>query len=234
MEVVATPAASSTPGNSKPAKRITSSLDTRSCADTVTFDFEEYIKTNLNLNVDHVPATQKPRSINDGKIGVCNYFLKGHCWKGNNCIYRHLTREQSERAQFENRAIVCTHWLRGLCMKSDQCEFLHELNSRKMPECLWYARGLCNHGSECQYQHIDPESRIKECLWYARGFCKHGAKCRSKHVRRLICPSYRFGFCPLGPNCPNTHPRFDLPIMQGEGAANMGAQAAMMAPQQQQ
>ncbi|KAJ2629622.1 hypothetical protein GGF44_004232, partial [Coemansia sp. RSA 1694] len=102
---VATPAASSAPGNSKPAKRITSSLDTRSCADTVTFDFEEYIKTNLNLNVDHVPATQKPRSINDGKIGVCNYFLKGHCWKGNNCIYRHLTREQSERAQFENRAI---------------------------------------------------------------------------------------------------------------------------------
>ncbi|KAJ2740243.1 Cleavage and polyadenylation specificity factor subunit 4 [Coemansia sp. BCRC 34301] len=232
--VAAAPAASGTPANSKTTKRITSALDTRGCADIVTFDFEEFIKTKLNLNVDHVPVAQKPRTINDGKIGVCNYFLKGHCWKGNNCIYRHLTREQSERAQYENRAIVCKHWLRGLCKKSDQCEFLHEFNMRKMPECSFFsANGLCTGGNECPYQHINPESRVKECLWYARGFCKHGVKCRSKHVRKLICPSYRFGFCPLGPNCPNTHPRFDLPIMQAEGAANMGQQNAMVMPHQQ-
>ncbi|KAJ1998219.1 hypothetical protein H4R26_005540, partial [Coemansia thaxteri] len=110
-------AASSTPyaaAKPKPTKHVISVLDTNAYADIVTFDFEDFVKNDLKLNVDHVPAAQKPRSINDGKTGVCNYFLKGHCWKGNNCIYRHLTREQSERVQFENRAVVCKHWLRGL------------------------------------------------------------------------------------------------------------------------
>ncbi|KAJ2095445.1 hypothetical protein GGI16_005205 [Coemansia sp. S142-1] len=229
--------ASSAVGTTKPAKRITSSLDTRGCADLVTFDFEEFIKTKLSLNIDHTPVVPKPRSINDGKIGVCNYFMKGHCWKGDDCLYRHLTREESERAQSESRAIVCKHWLRGLCKKGDQCEFLHEYNLRKMPECTFFAAsGRCTSGDECQYLHINPESKIKECLWYARGFCKHGPKCRSKHVRKLICPSYRFGFCPLGPNCPNTHPRFELPIMQGDGAGagNMGAVPGAMHQQQHQ
>ncbi|KAJ2031190.1 hypothetical protein IWW57_000817, partial [Coemansia sp. S610] len=42
-------------GASKPTKRVTSSLDTRGCSDLVTFDFEEFVKSKLNLNVEHTP-----------------------------------------------------------------------------------------------------------------------------------------------------------------------------------
>ncbi|KAJ1734770.1 Cleavage and polyadenylation specificity factor subunit 4 [Coemansia sp. Benny D160-2] len=213
-------------------------LDTQRSADTIKLDFEDFVRNELKLNIDHVPATQRARSINDGKTGVCNYFLRGHCWKGNNCIYRHLTREQSEKIQSENRTIVCKHWLRGLCKKDDDCDYLHEYNLKKMPECTFFPQnGKCTNGDECPFQHLNPEQRVKECLWYARGFCKHGAKCRSKHVRKLVCPQYRAGFCPLGPSCPKEHPRFDLPLTHVESGANAPAPntfAANAYQQQQQ
>ncbi|KAJ2156090.1 RNA-binding component of cleavage and polyadenylation factor [Coemansia sp. RSA 552] len=211
-------------------KRPFSVLDTRSSADGLTLDFESFVKNELKLNVDHVPVSQRPPSINDGKTGVCNYFLKGHCWKGNNCIYRHLTREQSERLISDNRTVVCKHWLRGLCKKDFNCEFLHEYNLDKMPKCQFYAKdGVCINGEDCFYMHINPEQRIRACPWYARGFCKHGAGCRSKHVRKTMCPYYQFGFCPDGPNCRKEHPRFELPRM-GPAAAAPDASAAGGAP----
>ncbi|KAJ2614705.1 Cleavage and polyadenylation specificity factor subunit 4 [Coemansia sp. RSA 1365] len=215
MENVTRPADGVSGGG--PTKPRFSVLDTRSLAEELVPDFEAFVKNELKLNVDHTPLSQRPQSINDGKTGVCNYFLKGHCWKGNNCIYRHLTREQSEKIQSDNRTVVCKHWLRGRCKKDDNCEFLHEYDLEKMPKCQFFAKdGVCNNGDECDYRHVDPEQRVKECPWYARGFCKHGAKCRSKHVRKLICPLFQFGFCPDGPNCRKEHPRFDLPKMHSD------------------
>ncbi|KAJ2830338.1 RNA-binding component of cleavage and polyadenylation factor [Coemansia erecta] len=198
------------------AKRPLSVLDTRTAADNLVLDFESFVKNELRLNIDHVPLSQRPPSINDGKTGVCNYFLKGHCSKGTGCIYRHLTREQSELFHAAKRTTVCKHWLRGLCKKDFNCEFLHEYNLEKMPECQFFSKaGACNNGDECEYRHVNPDSKARECLWYARGFCKHGANCRSKHVRKLICPLYQFGFCPDGPNCRKSHPRFELPKIYG-------------------
>ncbi|KAJ1936165.1 hypothetical protein EC988_008272, partial [Linderina pennispora] len=207
----------------KPAQRF-GALDSRRAADAITFEFEEFVKTEVKLQIEQVPAAPKSKSINDGKTGICNFFLRGHCWKGNNCTYRHLTQAQIDQehrmpgGRFGDRAVVCKHWLRGLCKKGERCEFLHEYNLKKMPECMFYSQhGRCSNGDECVYQHIDPESRVKECPWYARGFCKHGAKCRNKHVRKFACPQYLFGFCPKGPDCPNMHPRFDLPVMHPDG-----------------
>ncbi|KAJ2780372.1 Cleavage and polyadenylation specificity factor subunit 4 [Coemansia interrupta] len=210
-----TTAVAATP--SKDARPVFGALDTQAASATLRFDFEDFITKELRLNLTHTPQTQKQssqRSIqNEGKIGVCNYFLKGHCYKGTACIYRHLTREESERFQSSSRTVVCKHWIRGLCKMGDMCEFLHEYNLKKMPECHFFSEnGMCTNGEECFYQHINPESRVKECPWYARGFCKHGAGCRSRHVRRVICPNYRFGFCPKGPACNDEHPRFDLPV----------------------
>ncbi|KAJ2703079.1 Cleavage and polyadenylation specificity factor subunit 4 [Coemansia sp. IMI 203386] len=211
-----------------------SALDTQKSAATIKFDFEEFIKKEFNLNIDHIPETQTPYSVNDGKVGVCTFFLRGHCYKGNNCIFRHLTREESERMRSDIRTIVCKHWVRGLCKKGDMCDFLHEYNLKKMPECQFYEKtGLCNNREECFYRHTNPNANIKECPWYARGFCKHGAKCRSKHERKLICQHYRFGFCPLGPNCKDEHPSFDLPVMNAAAtaaAANANANANAQDP----
>ncbi|KAJ1753709.1 RNA-binding component of cleavage and polyadenylation factor [Coemansia sp. RSA 2523] len=211
-----------TVGASEPAKEASkkpfSVLDTRSAADNLTLDFESFVKNELHLNIDHVPLSHRPPSINDGKTGVCNYFLNGHCRKGTGCIYRHLTREQSERMKADKRTVVCKHWLRGLCKKDFNCEFLHEYNLDKMPECTFFAmEGACIHGSECEFRHVNPDLKARVCPWYARGFCKHGANCRSKHVQKLICPLYQFGFCPDGPNCRKSHPRFELPKMFGDG-----------------
>ncbi|KAJ1648451.1 hypothetical protein J3B02_006444 [Coemansia erecta] len=212
-----------------------SALDTQKSAATIKFDFEDFIKKEFNLNIDHIPETQKPRTINDGKKGVCNYFLKGHCYKGNNCIYRHLSREESERVRSDIRTIVCKHWVRGLCKKGDMCEYLHEYNLKKMPECSFYEEnGMCTNRDECFFRHTNPDAKIKECPWYARGFCKHGAKCRSKHVRKLICQHYRFGFCPLGPNCSDEHPSFDLPVMNTAAVAVAAASGGAAGPSAQQ
>ncbi|KAI9468847.1 hypothetical protein BX667DRAFT_473701 [Coemansia mojavensis] len=196
------------------AKQPRNALDTRTAADNITFDFESFVKNELRLNIDHTPLSQRPQSKNDGKIGVCFHFLNGHCTKGKHCIYRHLTREESERMQAERRTIVCTHWLRGLCKKDFNCEFLHEYNLEKMPPCKFFDKdGACINGDECEFRHVNPDQKKRECPWYARGFCRHGANCRSKHVRKLICPYYQFGFCPDGPNCRKEHPRFELPKM---------------------
>ncbi|KAJ1921399.1 Cleavage and polyadenylation specificity factor subunit 4 [Mycoemilia scoparia] len=191
-------------------------VDTNRAVENIKFDFEDFIRNELGLHIDG----STPSKSNEAS-GVCNFFLRGHCWKGSNCQYRHLTPQENmqEKHQrnvqnrMQDRAVVCKHWLRGLCKKGEQCEFLHEYNMKKMPECWFYTKnGECSNGDECIYQHIDPESRVKECAWYARGFCKHGPKCRNKHVRRIICKQYMFGFCPKGPTCPNSHPSFELPI----------------------
>lgn len=142
------------------------------------FDFEDYIKNELNLNLSD--QIKKEGKINDQKIKdyiinhlnldepICKYYLKGSCTKGANCQFKHKGFDR-------DKSVVCKHWLRGLCKKGDSCEFLHVFNMKKMPECWFYSKyGECCNGDECMYLHIDPESKQKECPWYARGFCKHG------------------------------------------------------------
>ncbi|KAI8390897.1 uncharacterized protein BYT42DRAFT_526075 [Radiomyces spectabilis] len=165
----------------------------------LTFDFEEFIKSELGLDLDNqVRREDEP---------ICKYFLKGACSKGANCPFKHKSHER-------DKSVVCKHWLRGLCKKGDSCEFLHVFNMKKMPECWFYSKyGECCNGDECMYLHIDPESKQKECPWYARGFCKHGPFCHHKHVRRMVCQNYLTGFCPDGLNCPNGHPKYELPVM---------------------
>ncbi|KAI8070028.1 protein YTH1 [Gongronella butleri] len=165
----------------------------------LSFDFEDFIKTELRLDLASCSKrTDEP---------VCKYYLKGSCSKGNHCPYKHREVER-------DRLVVCKHWLRGLCKKGDHCEFLHMFNMKKMPECWFYSKyGECCNGDECIYRHIDPESKQKECPWYARGFCKHGPHCRNKHVRKKVCQNYLTGFCPDGLNCPNGHPKYELPML---------------------
>ncbi|CAG8754559.1 19954_t:CDS:2 [Dentiscutata erythropus] len=166
-------------------------------ANNYSFDFEDYIRTELGLGA------------NNESDQICQDFLRGTCTKGPKCEFKHTTN-------FREKAVVCKHWLRGLCKKGDQCEFLHEFNMRKMPECWFYSRyGECSN-EDCMYLHIDPESKIKECAWYARGFCKHGPHCRHKHVRKVVCQLYLSGFCPKGLECPNGHPKYELPTAQRE------------------
>ncbi|KAM3584205.1 hypothetical protein VKS41_003028 [Umbelopsis sp. WA50703] len=183
-----------------------------------TFDFEEFIKAELGLDLD------KPKKKEDENI--CKYFLRGTCHRGAACQYKHTRGGEREKS------VVCKHWLRGLCKKGEHCEFLHVFNMKKMPECWFYSKyGECCNGDECLYQHIDPESKVKECPWYARGFCKHGPNCRNKHVRKLICQNYLTGFCPLGLNCPNGHPKYELPVMHNDD--RMDDMQPDHAPQQQ-
>ncbi|RUP49400.1 hypothetical protein BC936DRAFT_142601 [Jimgerdemannia flammicorona] len=165
--------------------------------ETITFDFEDFIKNELNLDLNNEFKKEDEQ--------ICKFYLKGTCNKGYSCQFRHNNAGR-------DKSVVCKHWLRGLCKKGDQCEFLHEFNLKKMPECRFYSKfGECSNGDECMYLHIDPESKVKECPWYARGFCKLGPLCRHKHVRMMICQDYLTGFCPLGPECTNGHPKYELP-----------------------
>jgi cleavage and polyadenylation specificity factor subunit 4 len=46
-----------------------------------------------------------PLMVSTDGTGICKFFLKGTCQKGNNCQFRHSKSE---------RSIVCKHWLRFL------------------------------------------------------------------------------------------------------------------------
>ncbi|KAJ1909635.1 RNA-binding component of cleavage and polyadenylation factor [Tieghemiomyces parasiticus] len=160
-------------------------------------DFEDYTTSVLDLPLNG----EGPQGTD---AGICRFYAKGHCHKGNSCQYQHSKGGKS---------IVCKHWIRGLCKKGDQCDFLHNFNLAKMPECHFFTEyGVCYAGASCLFIHVDPNAVKAECPWYARGFCKHGPKCRRLHVRRAACQNYITGFCPLGPDCPNAHPRHDLPM----------------------
>ncbi|KAJ1966764.1 Cleavage and polyadenylation specificity factor subunit 4 [Dispira parvispora] len=172
-------------------------VDVEPLTRTYRFDFEDYVVSDLGLALNG-------ECIKSTGSGICKYFLKGACRKGNSCQYRHTAASE--------KSVVCKHWIRGLCKKGDQCEFLHVFDKSKMPECHFFKNfGYCGTGKACMYLHIDPNKKVNECAWYARGFCKHGPKCRNKHVRRVPCQNFITGFCPLGPDCPNVHPRFDIP-----------------------
>lgn len=174
-----------------------------------TFDFEEFIKSELGLDLDKPkkkegtfakPCTRLPFPINPGvhfptnapspflpDEHICKYFLRGTCHKGAACQYKHT------RGGDREKSVVCKHWLRGLCKKGEHCEFLHVFNMKKMPECWFYSKyGECCNGDECLYQHIDPESKVKECPWYARGFCKHG---KWKAQRSKVELHHNVGWC---------------------------------------
>lgn len=149
---------------------------------------------------------------------TCRAWLRGHCTRGERCVYLHARTD---------KAVVCKHWLRGLCKKGEQCEFLHEFRTDKMPECFFYSKfGECNN-PECLYLHLSNTQRGKECAWYLRGYCKHGPLCRSEHVRRPApCQYYIAGFCPDGPNCKFGHPKFDVSRDDPHaGAVTPGAQS---------
>ncbi|RKP35592.1 hypothetical protein BJ085DRAFT_15278 [Dimargaris cristalligena] len=159
-------------------------------------DFEEYTVNKLKLALNG-------EGVKTDDVGICKFFLKGHCHKGNNCQYQHIKAGKS---------VVCKHWVRALCKKGDDCDFLHNYNLRKMPQCQFFNQyKVCYAGDACLYLHIDPDAERKECAWYARGFCKHGPKCRNLHVRRIACQNYITGFCPLGPKCPDAHPKDEVP-----------------------
>ncbi len=78
------------------------------------FNFEEVLE-----DIDMRDATKEQSKE------ICKFFLKGHCMKGKECVFRHVRPE---------KAVVCKHWLRGLCKKGEACEFLHEYDPKKMPE----------------------------------------------------------------------------------------------------
>ncbi|XP_043190509.1 cleavage and polyadenylation specificity factor subunit 4-like [Amphibalanus amphitrite] len=169
--------------------------------DDIVFDIEVTLREQLGAQSLPFPGMDKSMS------GVCNFFAKGRCARGDLCPFRHLRGD---------RSIVCKHWLRGLCKKGDSCEFLHEYDMTKMPECYFYAKFNACHNKECPFLHIDPESKQRDCPWYDRGFCRHGPLCRNRHVRRVLCLNYLAGFCPSGAACQLVHPRFELPQLTDE------------------
>jgi cleavage and polyadenylation specificity factor subunit 4 len=87
---------------------------------SIVFDFEEYIRLELNIKMDR-PSDSPEQTHTGGQEGICRFFQKGFCAKGQNCPYRHISGSSGPKNE---RTIVCKHWLRGLCKKGDLCEFL--------------------------------------------------------------------------------------------------------------
>eukprot|EP01120_Amphizonella_sp_Union-15-10_P010209 TRINITY_DN4064_c0_g1_i1.p1 TRINITY_DN4064_c0_g1~~TRINITY_DN4064_c0_g1_i1.p1 ORF type:complete len:179 (-),score=9.21 TRINITY_DN4064_c0_g1_i1:34-570(-) len=105
----------------------------------MSFEFEEELTKRDSKDPNMQLAGE------DGE-GICKFFLKGSCMKGNDCTYRHSRAE---------RSVVCKHWLRGQCRKGNLCEFLHRYDLTKIPECFFYSRyGECSN-PRCFCLHVN-------------------------------------------------------------------------------
>ncbi|KAG9299939.1 hypothetical protein G9A89_009667 [Geosiphon pyriformis] len=130
---------------------------------TLSFDFEEFVKVELGLGLTSNKAHK-----------ICQNYLKGQCYKGPRCEYKHAPNRRDKAVMPE-----CWFYTRfGECSNED-CLYLHIDPESLMKECPWYARGFCKHGPDCRDKHV----RKVLCPLYMTGFCPQGENCPNGHPK---------------------------------------------------
>ncbi|KAJ3027055.1 UNVERIFIED_CONTAM: RNA-binding component of cleavage and polyadenylation factor [Siphonaria sp. JEL0065] len=99
------------------------------------FDYEEHVRNVLSFDLD-------PQRKSGGE-GVCRFFLKGFCAKGQACPYKHVS-QATLNANAHKAGVVCKHYLRG-----PKCRNKHV----RQAVCQNYVTGFCPKGPECPFGH---------------------------------------------------------------------------------
>lgn len=77
------------------------------------------------------------------KTVPCEFFLKGHCQKGDDCKFRHDVEQKP-------LDLICKFYLAGSC-NNKRCLYLHDTS--KYPCKFLYVSGKCDKMTECIFSH---------------------------------------------------------------------------------
>ena len=110
-------------------------------------DQRKHQKNNINNRIKgqaRGKGEEKFEMFSKGyKTVPCEFFLKGHCQKGDDCKFRH----DVEQKQLD---LICKFFLAGSCTNS-KCLYLHDTS--KYPCKFLYVSGKCDKMTECKFSH---------------------------------------------------------------------------------
>ena len=83
---------------------------------------------NIVMNSQTI-AKRRPHAGNTAPT-ICKFFTKGSCWKGSQCTYRHVQRDQPQASvdvTVDTHSDICPYYRRGYCRFKDACKWSHVL-----------------------------------------------------------------------------------------------------------
>lgn len=85
------------------------------------------------------------------KTVPCDFFLKGHCHRGDDCKFRHDVEQKP-------LDVMCKFYLAGSCHKED-CLYLHDKS--QYPCKFLHISGKCDKMAECAFSHARFSSKAQ-------------------------------------------------------------------------
>ena len=126
-----------------------------------------FIKLSHESPAEHMQTHHS--GFQSGRQKTCRYFMRGHCIKGENCVFRHpnLTHSRVQRNEYISSAADC----------------------RNGSNCRYLRMGVCKFNHNLRANH---DQRPQNNVMWGRNWCQYGDTCTRKQFCSLIHPSQVF------------------------------------------
>lgn len=121
-------------------------------------------------SAEDVPTQRRRRfQMQFHKTTLCQFWLVGHCGKGEACSFAHGTKELSSPPNLRKTALCCDFKRRQCGLSSDECKFAHGRHELRATDCfrcttwcneLFGPKGFFSMGDACRHAHSGEELSV--------------------------------------------------------------------------